>query len=562
MGKCFFHIYIIQKIFRTFAKIIYIKIMSKKIYIQDWLLLKPYKKQSATDSYYLKLSNDVKTMLMLGKELFDKVNMNEDDINLLACFLTSYFEDLASETNIWNTFVRKHKQLYQKHLPFFDLEDYCEEEINVEDITFLIWYFVNTLQNQTLIFPYNSVFRIMADMIMVVFEERWEYAPKNEHLLSFYQIDANETNFYVVRKFIDRILFDTYLFYSDTKMQLVEGIYEIKEGVEDEDKIPAMLNENRDNLTHNACTQLLALTGKEWAAEILGSTHPLYNDILSISKKASGWFFYKGQDETDVFLEHIASSMKFNMTKKSYDHSANLKTDDLLYIGIVKWKDEWWFSGIQCQTPFNPDLILDEKNSIESRSKVSFLYQQSDKIEEMLGEQLASFLKFNKGSQIAFMPSSKLEDFMQKYIEFHNKSLKLSKKEIEESEKRQRKDGFFGGEKPLSFDLTETGKTAIVFFNPKGGCEILFDIHSAFPLPNNPYFKEEQSKNHLMDLLAGETASTELVLFCIDNCKSKIPFFNQETGKRLLEDMDFMLRFWKSENYFRTPSITLTGTMD
>ena len=96
-----------------------------KIYIQDWIILKPYDKQVVTDSYYLKLANKVKELFI--REFADEDNTiddffdSDDELTLLSCFLTSYFEDIISETNIWNTFIRKHKELYQKELPFLFL---------------------------------------------------------------------------------------------------------------------------------------------------------------------------------------------------------------------------------------------------------------------------------------------------------------------------------------------------------------------------------------------------------------------------------------------------------
>jgi len=42
--------------------------MSAKIFIKDWLDLKPYRKHALTDSYYLKLANEVKTNLIKNKD--------------------------------------------------------------------------------------------------------------------------------------------------------------------------------------------------------------------------------------------------------------------------------------------------------------------------------------------------------------------------------------------------------------------------------------------------------------------------------------------------------------
>lgn len=36
--------------------------IKKKIYIKDWLELKPYESHKATDTYYLKMANEVKSI--------------------------------------------------------------------------------------------------------------------------------------------------------------------------------------------------------------------------------------------------------------------------------------------------------------------------------------------------------------------------------------------------------------------------------------------------------------------------------------------------------------------
>lgn len=358
---------------------------------------------------------------------------------------------------------------------------------------------------------------------------------------------------------IDNILFKSYLFYTDTLFDLKGKELEIIEESKNDENIMMFLNNNRDATLHKSHTRLLSLTGKEWMSEIIGNKHPLSADFLNISKKINGYFLYKGQDQSAIFLEHIASSKKFKITKKSFDYSDNLKKiDTIIFMGIVKWKDEWWFSGMQFQVPFNPDLVLDEKNSLESRMAVNFLDHQKKEVDEVLGEQLKAFKDFNNGSQIAFIPSDKIDEFYKAYIDFFNTSLNLSDKEIREAQKRSRKEGFFGIEdKPENY--SEVSETGLVFFNPKSGVEIALAVNSAFPLPNNPYFEKEFGKDHIMQLLMNEYLSTELAMYCIDNCKKKLPFFNKGVGKMYLDDIDFLLRFWKKNNYHTKPSITFTG---
>ena len=534
--------------------------MERRIYIKDWIELKPYEKQKVTDSYYLQLCNLVRHTIKTSKYSFVlQMHLDEKGIEFLACFLTSYFEDIISKTNIWNSFVRIHQRLYKKQLPFYNLNEYYEDEINIQDISFLIWYFLNTVQEEKFIAPFNDFIFETAEKVMDVFEEAWDYAPENEYLKSFYQLGQNESDFYIARNLIDTILFKTYLFYPDTLLKLRKQESEILEDKEAEENLMMFLNENRDSTLHKSHTRLLGLKGKEWVSEILGSKHPLSSDVLNISQRIRGFFMYKGQNDSIVFIEHIASGKKFELIKKSFDHSDSLKEiDTILFIGIAQWKGEWWFSGVSFQQPFNPDLILDEKNSIESRMVVDFLDHKKKETEELLNMQFKAFKEFNEGTQIAFLPAEKIEAFYEEYIQFFNNSLNLSKKEIREAEQQSKKDGFFGVEDE-PHDFSEMSESGLVFFNPKSGVEIALSVNAAFPLPTNPYFVEENSNEHIMRLLMDESISTELVMYCIENCATELPFFNKGVGKMYFDDIDFLLRFWKKDNYRSKPSITYTG---
>jgi hemolysin-activating ACP:hemolysin acyltransferase len=534
--------------------------MQKRIYLKDWLELKPYEKQVSTDLYYLKICNEVKEAIASTPNSFIlHMYLDDSDIDLLSCFLTSYFEDLISETNIWNTFVKVHQRLYKKQIPFYPADEYYEEEINPQDICFLIWYFLNTVQEEKFISPFNTFITETAESIMEVFDQAWEYAPANEYLRSFYQIKAQEDDFYAARQLIDTILFNTYLFYPDTLLKLAEQEIEIIENQKEDEPVLTFLNENRDNTLHKIHTCLLSLTGKEWAAEILGENHPLSGTFLSMSLKIRGLFLYKGQDENQIFLEHIASGKKFNLTKKSFDHAHSLKeTDSILFMGIVRWKDEWWFSGVFFQQPYNPDLILDEKNSLENRMPVNFLDHQNKETAKLLENQFAAFKDSNKGLPIAFLPAEKIDDFVQNYTEYFNNTLNLTLEEKQKAGQRARNEGYMGTQE-VHKDYAKVSETGLVFFNPKSGVEIALAVNAAFPLPNNPFFRVEESEDAIMTLLMSNELSAELAMYCIDNCKNQLPFFNEAIGKKYLEDIDFLLRFWKKDHYFPIPQITYIG---
>lgn len=532
--------------------------MKKKIYIKQWLEQKPYSTQTSTDSYYIKLSNDIKTALLDEGSFVLMRYLNETEIDVMSCFLASYFEDIISETNIWNSFVNTHYKLYDKKLPFYNTDEYYENEINEQDVSFLIWYFLNTIQEEKFINPFNNFIVGMASKVMLILDEEYEYAPENNLLKTFYRLNEDENDYYAVRNFIDIILVHTYLFFPDTSLKLKNQQEKIVE--ENRENLVMFLRDNRDTFLNQKCTRLLGLKGKEWGAEILGKNHPLSADLLNMSQRISGLFFYKGQDEDNIYIEHIASGKKFNLTKKSFDQSSELKEiDTMIFLGIVQWKNEWWFSGITFQASFNADVILEEKNSLQSRMVVNFLDHKKEDTINLLQLQLNAFLSFNNGLPIAFLPSDKIDDFYKGYIEFFNNSLNLSDEEREQAENRAKEKGFFGNKDTEKIDYTEVSETGLVFFNPNSGGEIALDVNSAFPLKGNPFYKVQNSENAIMCLFMSEELSTELAKYCIDNCKNDLPFFKEGIGKRYLEDIDFLLRFWKKENYFSEPSITSIG---
>jgi len=532
-----------------------------RIYIDKWLELKPYEKHHSTDNYYLQLSNQINTILFSGK-FYDQFNfyIDDEDIQGLSCFLTSYLEDLVSETNLWNSFCRAHKELYNKALPFYDLSEYYEEEINIQDISFLIWYYLNAFNENLFIFPFSNFIIEISREIMEVFEEEWEYAPENKLLKTFYTIDEKEKDFYKARNLISTLLFNSYLFYPDTTELLIQSEMDIILEDEEDPNLLGYLDENRDRMLHETNTRLLGFKGKEWASLIIGRSHNLKNDFINISQKILGYFFYKGQDENNVFIEHIASGKSFSLTKKSYDHYQSLtKIDTILFIGIVRWKDEWWFSGIHFQRDFDADLVLDEKDSFSSRKVVSFLDHEKYQTNQLMKNQFDIFKKINDGQQIIFLESEKIHSYIDEFVKLYNDSLELTEKQKEDAIKRARKEGFFGGRKEKKIDLSKHKESGLIFFNPISGLEIAFGLNSAFPMKNNPFYDSEESDKSMMHLLISEEYSSELAIFCINNSNTESQLFSGYEGKIYLENIDFLLRFWKSSNYHTQPTINFTG---
>lgn len=531
--------------------------MKNRIYIKQWLGLKPYKRQTPTDLYYLKISNRIKEVLYSksNSKLFTYLE-READLDVISCFLSSYFEDVISKTNIWFAFISFHQKQYGKKLPFFETNEYFEGEVNQQDVSFLLWYFLNKVQDNTFVSPYDDFIEDLAIKVMEILEEEFEYAPENEVLKNYYSLDADSNDFYTVRNLIDLLLLDTYLFYPDTSAELDVLEREIIEGKKQKALIP-ILQDNRDVFLHKIRTSLMALPGKEWVAAVLGEDHALSTDIKDISPRIPGYFFYKGQDSRDIFLEHIASGKSFKLTKKSFDHASELvEIDCILYMGIVRWQNEWWFSGVNMKISFNENLVMRERNSDQSKMKVGFLDDRDKEKRDLLHAHMEAFLSFNNGSLIAFMPVKDFQKFSEDFIDYYNKTVKLDTNLIEDATKT-REEKLSDYEEENDDKYTDIEEFGLIFFNLNSGLEMAWGVNSAFPLPHNPYFDQNESDDNTLGLMTSKDISTELAMYRIAECGSKLTFFTEKPGKDYLRDIDFLLRFWKKDWYHTQPAVTL-----
>ena len=152
-----------------------------KLYIKDWLAIHPYIQQQATDRYFVDLANRLYSTCTI-REIPESIKKK------LCLYTAAYFEDVISGLGLWQAFIKKHLELYDTSLPFYTIRpDYIKDEINEEDIRFIIW---NTLEKAPYKHPYinpmdrnieetsHSFFRIL--------DEEYETAPANDTLQDFF----------------------------------------------------------------------------------------------------------------------------------------------------------------------------------------------------------------------------------------------------------------------------------------------------------------------------------------------------------------------------------------
>ena len=101
------------------------------------------------------------------------------------------------------------------------------------------------------------------------------------------------------------------------------------------------------DFSFNNVTEFFEMTAAQWLAKILGEEHVMYEPLMSMTAKKSGYFIFQEQDSMYAQFKHVATGNILHVTNRSLaGYPKDLKSSDVVvYAGFVEWQGEWWFIG-------------------------------------------------------------------------------------------------------------------------------------------------------------------------------------------------------------------------
>ena len=114
--------------------------------MQYWLGANERTRVLPTDKWYLDFATSI-LPLVKASPLFNKEELRTQIDAAIS--LGMYFQDTIAQSGGWKLFSEAFQGVYGTYLPFYPLgDDYTPDEINQEDIAFVLW----TLKSQFSIF--------------------------------------------------------------------------------------------------------------------------------------------------------------------------------------------------------------------------------------------------------------------------------------------------------------------------------------------------------------------------------------------------------------------------
>ena len=440
----------------------------KKIYPKKWLELHPYKQTNSVDQYYVGIANEIHKRLYSSTiaDAFEE----EENIRYTSLCLAAWFEDVISQTGIWQAFTAECRKRYGAYLPFYPIKgDYFPDEINLEDIRFLLWHHIQYLcRGISAINPENPGIEQTAQEIYGLLAEEYETAPENERMQEFlYHSAMGEEDFFHYREILDWFHYQCYF--------NIENVAQCRDEAErllDDEKITPEMAETliyatRTSLTFKGRRNLLSLTSPEWLA-LIGNAHPEHQLWGKVKARENSCYLLEKEDDEFLYVKDLCSEDEgeFKITKKSLNLSAIRSREvgkSTLICELIYFGNAWWQCG----------MLLENKYNQKMAEYVDDLTKQKEKTNEKAA--FHDFIKASGGKSFVFCQSQEeISDFLLNKMDYNLKE-------------------------GLDIPRINTENGAMLMANPHTGLHIQFKLCECIKSPDNPnYNKEEAEKNAIM----------------------------------------------------------------
>jgi len=473
----------------------------KKIYPKKWLELHPYKQTNSVDQYYVGIANEIHKRLYSSTiaDAFEE----EENIRYTSLCLAAWFEDVISQTGIWQAFTAECRKRYGAYLPFYPIKgDYFPDEINLEDIRFLLWHHIQYLcRGISAINPENPGIEQTAQEIYGLLAEEYETAPENERMQEFlYHSAMGEEDFFHYREILDWFHYQCYF--------NIENVAQCRDEAErllDDEKITPEMAETliyatRTSLTFKGRRNLLSLTSPEWLA-LIGKAHPEHQLWGKVKARENSCYLLEKEDDEYLYVKDLCSEdeSEFKITKKSLNLSAIRSREvgkSTLICELIYFGNAWWQCG----------MLLENKYDQKIAEYVDDLTKQKEKTNEKAA--FHDFIKASGGKSFVFCQSQEeISDFLLNKMDYNLKE-------------------------GLDIPRINTENGAMLMANPHTGLHIQFKLCECIKSPDNPnYNKEEAEKNAIMFIVNPDIIPYQLSCTLQDEGMLPDAYLNSLQGK-------------------------------
>lgn len=394
--------------------------MAQKIVALDLKNSHPEGMASSTDMYYANVGN---ILLRRASSVAAARSLRGSELREIVLKVVLYFEDVICDGGLWRSFVVKHRELYGKPLPFYDVTgEYFADEPHVEDIRLLIWDALTSNDLDDIVHPEEDVIIDLADAFYEVLEDEFEKAPINEDMKSYYETAAFMEDFIETRKVLVWFFTDCFL----TKHAMNDGRF-LEYNEHFANMFHMMVHDPRahyasiNQVIFKSKVGMLALPPKEWLALLMEANGNAAHaaTLRGMEHRDYQLYVMKDIDQERVLLRDV----KDEELSIRLDGYQDIASDDLgnlegCVASFVRFKGEWTPNGMDSWGNYRDSFEKEKERRAHYRE--GFSKKNFDKLMKQTngnplvylrdGEDVHRFLMDVIGVPKHLMQPSKLDD--------------------------------------------------------------------------------------------------------------------------------------------------------
>jgi hypothetical protein len=299
------------------------------------------------------------------------------EISPMAIYLTLWFEDIISETNVWKTVNTLCQQRYGYKLPFYNLEQYYDGEPNVQDVKLLIWLYIQVYNDDNFLMnPENIAIERMAEVVCDIFDECYEDAPVNERLYDFYFNPELTDDYWACRHVVDWFTLHSYItiYAKERLFEVVSETLEEHSGILNENQIFYI---RHMDLAYRQQNTLLSITPVEWVWYMRGAKEEEQNGLGSMRLSNNRNVKIVKKDDkflwvSDCFSEELLPINLDSWSDESFiSDLLKIKSKEGLVITTIPFKDKIYQCGFLV-----PRLLNEMREEAQSKKATADFHKE------------------------------------------------------------------------------------------------------------------------------------------------------------------------------------------
>lgn len=484
--------------------------------ITDWQLEHPIGVVCKSDAYYARLATRLANMLrvMIGHDY----DISDEEIKVAAMDITAYFEDKLSGINLYNTFMTLYRERFGRFCPFYEVDesDWFDNEPNIPDIRFLLWWCLNRVNPDTLLNPLNQAIEEMSRSIYELLMDEFEFAPDSPELYEWLYDHDNFNDSIKIRSVCEFLASKSYLtatYDTDSCLNEIYNTYISFMG-EEVQHSPMLAYGIQSYFSLNVKCGPLALAPQEWLGAILRFSGD--EGLISIGNKISGirtrsLLAYEIIAVHDDWFEVRSlgdETLKLSFDPLPEDIIADIKEGHIMVASLFEYDGFWKVNGISTFSSKKISLEEEIKLYLQKLKDLDWTYKMQ--------------IEKNNGSQIGV--AGDFKEFERRF----------------DLDKAQ--------DTSTDLDLREEarkGKYLLYFINSNSSMSIIPDRAKYVALPDNPYYNKEEAEKYSALILIDDNSTEEMRDYLISHnllpdARLKGSYSDEEAKKWFADNASFL----------------------